>query len=78
MIGATSVVIDQIASAMPRRDAGKIDISSVCEPGIIGPDTAPCITRKAISDSKLHAMPHRNDDSCSRKLIDCTFGSFDR
>ena len=61
MIGATSVVIDQIASAVPRRDAGKIDISSACEPGIIGPDTAPCSTRKAISDSKLQAMPHRNE-----------------
>ena len=46
---------------MPRRDAGKIDISSACEPGIIGPETAPCSTRNAISDSKLQAMPHRND-----------------
>jgi hypothetical protein len=41
MIGATSVVIDQIASAVPRLCAGKIAISSAWLPGIIGPDTAP-------------------------------------
>ena len=69
MIGATRVVIDQIASAMPRREAGKIDISSVCEPGIIGPETAPCSTRKAIRDSKLHAMPHRNEASVNSATL---------
>ena len=60
-IGATSVVIDQIASAVPFLCGGKIDISSACEPGIIGPDTAPCSTRNMISEPRLQAMPHRNE-----------------
>ena len=36
-------------------------ISSACEPGIIGPDTAPCRTRKTISDGRFQAMPQRNE-----------------
>ena len=36
-------------------------MSSACDPGIMGPETAPCSTRKAMSDSKLQAMPQRND-----------------
>ena len=61
MIGATSVVIDQMPSAVERLSEGKIEISSAWLPGIIGPDTAPCSTRKTISDGRLHAMPHRNE-----------------
>ena len=38
-------------------------ISSACEPGIIGPDTAPCRIRKKISDERFHEIPHRNDAS---------------
>src|SRR5215472_15370098 len=60
-IGATSVVIDQIASARPRLAGLKMEINSACEPGIIGPDTAPCTTRKISSDGKSQATPHRND-----------------
>src|ERR1700722_5307180 len=30
-------------------------------PGIIGPDTAPCRTRKAIKDGRLHASPHSRE-----------------
>ena len=40
---------------------GKIEISSACEPGIIGPDTAPCSTRNTISAGRLQAMPHRKE-----------------
>lgn len=40
-IGATSVVIDQMPSAVARFCGGKIEISSACDPGIIGPETAP-------------------------------------
>jgi len=40
-IGATSVVIDQMARAVPRLLGGKIIINSAWLPGIIGPDTAP-------------------------------------
>jgi hypothetical protein len=36
-------------------------ISSACEPGIIGPETPPCSTRKKISDGRLQAMPHRKE-----------------
>src|SRR3546814_21080086 len=61
LIGATSVVIDQIASATPFFASGNSDSSRACEPGIIGPDTAPCSTRNAISDGRLQATPHRND-----------------
>ncbi|KAK0358261.1 hypothetical protein LTR94_036142, partial [Friedmanniomyces endolithicus] len=61
MIGATSVVIDQMPSAVARFCGGKIEISSAWLPGIIGPDTAPWRTRKAISELRLHATPHRNE-----------------
>src|SRR5476649_567499 len=60
-IGATSVVIDQIASARPRRNGGKIDSSSACEPGIIGPETAPCRMRNSSSEGRSQAMPHRKE-----------------
>src|SRR5215472_2270177 len=60
-IGATSVVIDQIASASPRLVGLKIEISSACEPGIIGPETAPCTTRKISSEGRFHATPQRNE-----------------
>jgi hypothetical protein len=36
-------------------------IRMVCESGTIGPDTSPCTSRKAISDSKLCARPHNAD-----------------
>ena len=42
-------------------------ISSACEPGIIGPDTAPCSTRKTISDGRFQAMPHRSDATVNRQ-----------
>ena len=48
-------------SAVPRLSGGKIEISSAWQPGIIGPDTPPCSTRKKISDGRLQAMPHRNE-----------------
>ncbi len=41
MMGATSVVIDQMPSAVERFSGGKTAISSAWLPGIIGPDTAP-------------------------------------
>ena len=61
MMGATSVVIDQIPSASERLRAGKIEISRACDPGIRGPDTAPCSTRKNTSELRFHAMPQRNE-----------------
>src|SRR5262249_15130493 len=62
-IGATSVVIDQIASASPRLVGLKSEISSACEPGIIGPETAPCSTRKSSSVGRFQAMPQKNEAS---------------
>jgi hypothetical protein len=55
------VVTDQMASAVPRFCGAKIMISSAWEPGIIGPETAPCSTRKAISESRFQEMPQRNE-----------------
>src|SRR6185312_5256503 len=60
-IGATSVVIDQIASAAPLRSGGKIESSSACDPGTIGPETAPCSTRNTTSEERLHAMPQKKE-----------------
>jgi len=45
-IGATSVVIDQMPSAVARLLAGKMEINSACEPGIIGP------RHRALQDAK--------------------------
>src|SRR3569833_1884626 len=60
-MGATSVVIDQMTSAVARLSDGKIEISSACEPGTIGPDTAPCRTRNRMREFRLQAMPQRNE-----------------
>ena len=57
MIGATSVVIDHIPSAVARLSEGKIATSSAWLPGITGPDTAPWSTRKAMSDGRLQRDP---------------------
>ncbi len=65
-IGATRVVIDQMASAVPRRLGGKIMISSACDPGIIGPETAPCSTLNRSSDGRFQEMPHRNEAMVNR------------
>src|SRR3569832_1854216 len=60
-MGATSVVIDQMPSAVARLADGKIEMSSACEPGTIGPETAPCMMRKRMSEFRLQAMPQRNE-----------------
>ena len=59
--GADMVVIDQIVSAVARRCGGKTEISSAWLPGISGPETAPCKTRKATSTGRFHAIPHRKE-----------------
>src|ERR1700722_12221139 len=64
--GATSVVIDQMPSAVVRFSGGKIEISNACEPGIMGPETAPWITRKTTSEDRLQAVPHRNEATVNR------------
>src|SRR5580692_7559438 len=60
-IGATRVVMDQMPRAVERFCGGKIEISSACEPGIIGPETPPCRMRKKIRDGRLQATPHRKE-----------------
>ena len=60
-MGATNVVMDQMPSAVGLFSGGKMEISNACDPGIMGPDVAPCRTRKKISDGRLQAMPHRKD-----------------
>ena len=57
------VVIDHMASAMPLLAGGYELSSSACDSGIIGPATAPCSTRKAISISRLGASPHSSEAS---------------
>ena len=54
-MGATSVVIDQMASAVVRFAGPNTLMRSAWLPGIMGPDTAPCRTRKTISDGRLQA-----------------------
>src|SRR5260370_41305202 len=60
-MGATNVVSDQIASAALRLAGPKTLMSSAWLPGIMGPDTAPCSTRKAIRDGKLQASPQSRE-----------------
>src|ERR1019366_8867250 len=60
-IGATRVVIDQVASARARRDGAKIEISSACEPGIIVPENPPCTTRQPGRHVRFQATPHRKE-----------------
>src|SRR5271169_1175043 len=52
-----------MASAVPRFCGGKIAISKACEPGIIGPDTAPCTTRKKTSEPRLQETPQSSEAS---------------
>src|SRR5580658_8269736 len=67
-IGATSVVADQIASAVPLLLAGNSVNRSAWEPGIMGPDTAPWSTRNTISSVMLSEMPHRNDAMVNKRI----------
>src|SRR3954462_8979790 len=67
-MGATSVVIDQIASAGPFFCGGNSDSSSACEPGIIGPDTAPCRTLNRSRTGRLQAIPHRNEADVNNRI----------
>src|ERR1700692_3517009 len=60
-MGATNVVSDQIASAALRLAGPKTLMSSAWLPGIMGPDTAPCSTRKAIRDGGPQASPQSRD-----------------
>src|ERR1700744_6252070 len=60
-IGATRVVIDQMARARPRLEGAKMEISRAWDPGIIGPETAPCRMRKASSDGRSQATPQRKE-----------------
>src|SRR5580698_11256555 len=60
-MGATSVVNDHTVSAVLRFAGPNTLMRRAWLPGIIGPDTAPCSTRKAINDGRLHASPHRSD-----------------
>jgi hypothetical protein len=56
--GATKVVIPQRAKAVPALAAGKLESNKVCDIGIIGPATKPCITRNNTNISKDEAKPH--------------------
>src|SRR5260370_37118299 len=60
-MGATNVVRDQMASAALRFEGPNTSIRSAWLPGIMGPDTAPCSTRNAIKDGRLHANPQSSD-----------------
>src|SRR3546814_16163943 len=66
-MGAINVVMDQTPSAVVRLLSGKMEISNAWLPGIIGPDTAPWRMRKAISELRLHAIPHRNEANVKRR-----------
>ncbi|MNY07388.1 hypothetical protein D3C86_1401890 [compost metagenome] len=66
--GATSVVMDQTASAMPALDFGKLASIRVCDSGIMGPATAPCSTRNAISASRDGEKPQSQDASTNSNV----------
>ncbi|CSA27979.1 Uncharacterised protein [Vibrio cholerae] len=61
MIGATSVVIDQIPIAAWLLFLGNIRIIKVCESGIKGPPTKPSNTRNITSVLMLLAKPQSNE-----------------
>src|ERR1700686_936601 len=65
-MGATSVVIDQMASAVWRLAGPNTSINSAWLPGIMGPDTAPCSTRNAIKDGRLQANPQSREGMVNR------------
>ncbi len=65
-MGATSVVNDHTVSAVLRFAGPNTLMSSAWLPGIIGPDTAPCSTRKTISEGRLHARPQRSEAAVNR------------
>ncbi len=60
-MGATSVVTDQIVSAVGRLCGPNTLMRSAWLPGIMGPDTPPCRTRNAIKDGRLQARPHSRE-----------------
>src|ERR1700692_4904777 len=60
-MGATNVVMDQMASAVWRFAGPNTSINSAWLPGIMGPDTAPCSTRNAIKDGRLQANPQSKE-----------------
>jgi hypothetical protein len=59
--GATIVVIAQTDRAVPAFDFGKLAISSDWDSGIMGPATAPWMTRNSISMPIVGASAHRNE-----------------
>lgn len=65
-MGATSVVSDQMVSAVGRLAGPNTLINSAWLPGIMGPDTAPCSTRNAIRDGRLQASPQSREASVNR------------
>src|SRR3569833_262203 len=67
-IGATRVVADQIASAVPFLLSGNKVTNIAWEPGIMGPETAPCSTRKTISSPMLVATPHKKDATVNKRI----------
>src|SRR3546814_988162 len=58
-MGATTVVIPQIARPTFALSFGKTEISNVAESGISGPPAKPCRIRKATSSPRLCDSPHR-------------------
>src|SRR3954451_9678395 len=63
--GATRMVSEKVARATPAFSRGEVERSSVCESGIIGPATAPWITRKKISigiDTDKAAEERRDEE----------------
>src|ERR1700722_8528072 len=67
--GATRVVIAQMASAVPALAFEKLDSSNACDSGIMGPATAPCRTRKAISSCRDLDQP-QSSEAIENKTID--------
>src|ERR1700722_4706151 len=67
--GATKVVMAQMARAVPAFAFEKLESSNACERGIMGPATAPCMTRKRISSCSDVARPH-SSEAMENKTMD--------
>src|SRR3546814_10175440 len=60
-MGATTVVIPQIARPTFALSFGKTEISNVAESGISGPPAKPCSIRTATSSPRLCDSTHRTE-----------------
>ena len=67
--GAIRLVMVQMVSAAGALLCGKLDSSSDCDNGTIGPATAPCKMRNAMRAPMFGAIPHKSEASVNRNTL---------